>query len=227
MNLKSLEPIRIAAFLGVAWLGIGTDLRAQTLPATITVNAGSTITSFIPISIFGNNTAYWISKTDNTNVQPKVQAAGNYFLRYPGGSSSDDYHWNGNGARDSNNYWVPSGSTYTPGFQDTETYRGTTSSYGTPSHITDGSTATTWLSNVDTDFPNGQWAELDLSATALVNAITIVWGTPYATSFKIQYWPSAGWPPPLSDSSSGKWITISVVSVRRSSGPQGISFTGV
>ena len=147
------------------WLSAGfPQAQAQSLPATITVNAATTLTAFTPVSLFGNNTAYWISDTANQAVQPQVQAAGNYFLRYPGGSSSDDYHWNGTGSYDSNNYWVPSGTAYTSGFADNETYRGTTSSYGSPSLITDGNNATAWLSNVDTSLPNHQWAEFDLSA---------------------------------------------------------------
>ena len=199
--------------------------QAQTLPATITVNSGTTITSFVPISIFGNNTAYWIKNTDNVAVQSKVQAAGNYFLRYPGGSSSDDFHWNGTGAFNGNGYWVPNNTTYTAGFVAWETYRGTTSSNGAASHLTDGTSATTWLSNMDTDFPNSQWAELDLSASAYVNAVTITWGTPYATSFQIQYWPSAGWPPPLSDNTSNKWVTIGTFG--GAGGTQGVVFPGV
>jgi hypothetical protein len=212
---------RLLSVFGLA-LGIGSPAFSQTLPATITVNAATTLTAFAPLSIFGNNTAYWISNTDNQAVQSKVQAAGNYFLRYPGGSSSDDFHWNGTGAFNGSGYWVPSGTTYSAGFADNETYRGTTSSYGSASHITDGNTSTVWLSNVDTDFPNGQWAQLDLTATALVNAVTIVWGTPYATSFQIQRWPSAGWPPPLSDNSSNKWITVGTFT--GTGGTQGVTF---
>ena len=214
--------------------------RAQTLPATITVNAATTLTSFAPISVFGNNTAYWISNTDNQAVRSKVQAAGNYFLRYPGGSSSDDFHWNGNGAWApaadgtlgvTSGTWVPSNSAVSFGFADNEIYRGTTSSYGAASHITDGNNASAWLSNVDTDFPNSQWAELDLTATALVNAVTIVWGNaatvtlPYATSFQIQRWPSTGWPPPLNDNSSNKWITVGTFA--GTGGTQGVTFSSV
>ncbi len=207
-------------------LGTLRSSSAQTLPATITVNAGTTVASFIPVSIFGNNTAYWIGNTSNLAVQPQVQAAGNYFLRYPGGSSSDGYHWNGTGTYNASGYWVPDNTNYTTGFPDNATYEGSTSGNSSPSQsqITDGSTATTWLSNVDTDFSNQQWAELDLSGPALVNAVTIVWGTPYAASFQIQYWPTNGYPP-LDDNSSNKWNTISTVA--GTGGTQGVVFTGV
>ena len=198
---------------------------AQTLPATITVNAGTTVTSFVPISIFGNNAAYWIGATDNQNVQPKVQAAGNYFIRYPGGSSSDDYHWNGTGSFDSNGYWVPSGTTWSYGFVGTEIWRGTTSSYGTGSHVTDGNAATTWKSNVDTDFPNHQWVQLDLASSSTANALTLVWGTPYAASFQVQTWPFTNWPPPLqSGYSEANWNTVGTFS--GTGGTQGVTFAG-
>ena len=206
---------------------LASSLGAQTQPATITVNSATTLTSFYPISIFGNNAAYWISNTNNQAVQPKVQAAGNYFIRYPGGSSSDDFHWNGTGSFDANNYWVPSGTNYSAGFQDNETYRGTTSSYGTASHITDGNTATAWLSNVDTDFPNNQWVILDLGGATAFNSVSIVWGTPYAATFQVQYWPTTGWPPPLNDNSSNKWITTSVGTVTGTGGTQTVNFTAV
>ena len=70
----------VAAFLGLTlpWASV-----AQTMPATITVNSGTTITFLRPISIL-EITAYWISNTSNQAVSPRVQAAGNYFLRYPG-----------------------------------------------------------------------------------------------------------------------------------------------
>src|ERR1700722_13405966 len=219
--------------MGLLLLALTVPGRTQTLPAAITVNATATVTSFAPISVFGNNMAYWISNTDNQAVRSKVEAAGNYFLRYPGGSSSDDFHWNGTGAYDANGYWAPSGPTYTDGFVGNETYRGTTSSYGTASHITDGNTATTWLSNADTDFPNHQWAELDLTGNSSgnvtqVNAVTIVWGTPYAASFQIQTWSGPNYyPPPYMRSPESSWTTTSAGTVSGTGGTQGVTFTAV
>lgn len=202
---------------------------AQTLPATITVNAAATVTSFIPISIFGNNAAYWIGSTSNTAAQPKVQAAGNYFIRYPGGSSSDDYHWNGTGSFNANGYWAPSGTSWTSGFADNETYRGTTSSYGTPSHLTDGNTATTWMSNVDTNSPNHQYVILDLTGggTTTVSAVTIAWGNPYATSFQVQYWTGATYQSPTNTNPESLWVNTSTGIVTGTGGTQGVAFTPV
>src|SRR5579859_7776291 len=103
-------------------------VSAQSYSATLTINAAVTESSFIPLQVFGNNVAYWVDKADNLKIQPKLEAAGNYFLRYPGGSASDDYHWNGSGKFDSHKHWVPSDTQYTPGFEGVEIYRGTGSS---------------------------------------------------------------------------------------------------
>jgi hypothetical protein len=170
--------------------------------------------------------AYWVSSGVNSAVAAKVQAAGNYFLRYPGGSSSDDYHWNGSGSYDANNYWVPSGTTYTPGYQACQTYRGTTSaSYGYPSNIDDGSAATTWMSNVDTDLPNHQWVYIDLGTGMAVNAVSILWGNPYATSFVVQYY--NGGVTPYTSNTETIWANTSAATVTGTGGTQVVNFTSV
>jgi hypothetical protein len=208
--------------------------------ATLTINAGVTVNTFQPINIFGSNVAYWISKTDNDDAQTLVQNAGNFFLRYPGGSSSDDYHWNGTGTWTSPpygtsgyggasyGYWVPSSTQYSPGFQANELYRGTTSSYGTASNITDGNVNTYWVSNSDTNFPDAQWIYVNLGSQRTVNAVTIIWGNPYASQFTIQYWdPTASnqWGPYLDTQSH--WLNTSAVSVVGGGGTQGVTFSNV
>ena len=215
-------------------LGSAGISHAQTLPATITVNGASTLTSFYPISIFGNNTAYWTGQTSNYAVSTLVQQAGNYFLRYPGGSSSDDYHWNSSGTFDTNNHWVPSGTTYTPGFDANMTYVGTTGSNNSPefpySYITDGNTTTRWLSNSDTNFPNHQWAYVDLtgaSSTVNVSAVSIIWGTPYASTFVVQYWNSVAGATPYKTSPETDWANTSAATVTGTGGTQVVNFTSV
>ena len=193
--------------------------------ATININASVTITTFSPISIFGNNVAYWINKSDNLAVQPKVQAAGNYFLRYPGGSASDDYHWNGIGSFDAGHRWVPSGTAWNYGFVGNETYVGTTgtNNAGTHpySHLTDGSGATTWLSNADTNFPNHQFAYVDLtraSSTVNVTGVSIIWGAPYAFSYEVQYWTGASNAVPYKAANESSWVDFAGGNIPAGSG---------
>ena len=186
--------------------------QAQTLTANMTVNDAVTVTSFIPIDVFGNNTAYWTGQTNNYAVTAAVQQAGNYFLRYPGGSSSDTYHWNGTGSFDGGNHWVPNNTTWSYGFDGNMTYTGTTGSNGSAeflySYITDGSVSTRWLSNSDTQFPNHQWAYIDLtggSSTVNVSAVSIIWGTPYPVNYEVQYWTGSSSATPYQASSEASW----------------------
>jgi hypothetical protein len=204
----------------------GTDAGAA---ATITVDPATVVSTFIPKTMFGINAGSWVSKRDMQATQPKVQGAGNYFVRYPGGSRSDDYHWNGTGAYDDRHHWVPSSTSYTPGFTASELYRGTTSAgYSAPSLIADGNPDTMWLSNADTSFPNAQWAYVDLGAAKSVDSVQIVWGTPYATAFEVQTWSASGsWPLPYQASGDGKWTTTSAGSQVGTGGTQTVSFSTV
>ncbi len=229
MKLIKFKSIIAASFI-MAWPFY---LAAQTQPATITINAATTVSSFIPISIFGNNTAVWNSNGNYFAAQPFIQAAGNYFIRYPGGSTSDIYHWNGNGtwiadasgaggASKGFGYWAPSGTSYSSGFQCNQTYAGTTASNaGNYSNLTDGSTGTTWLSNVDTDLPYHQWAQISVGGST-INAVTIVWGNPYATTFQVQYYNGWPWSNGVMESN---WS--SVVTVTGTGGTQGITFGSI
>ncbi len=197
------------------------------LPAAISIDSSTVVNTFVPKLLFGINSGYFISQTDSTNTQAKVAAAGNFFIRYPGGSSSDDYHWNGTGSYDTNQHWVPSDTTFTPGFPGTEIHRGTTStSYGTPSMLTDGDTSTHWLSNADTAFPDAQWVYVDLGANKQVSSLTINWGSPYATSFEVQSWNmTSSWAQPPYQVTGGSWQTTSAGVVAGNGGTQTVSFT--
>ncbi len=226
-TLNSIKNRFLNAGLAILVYLVMISPASSQIAASVTVNAGTTVTSFVPIHIFGNNMAYWASDTAYTAVASKIQAAGNYFLRYPGGSSSDDYHWNSTGSYNANKYWVPSGTTYTAGFQGCEVYRGTTStSYGFPSNIDDGNAATTWMSNIDTDFPNHQWVYMDLGAkNTAVNAVSILWGNPYATSFEVQYDNNNA--TPYTSNTESIWTTTSTGIVVGTGGTQVVNFTSV
>jgi F5/8 type C domain len=65
------------------------------------------------------------------------------------------------------------------------------------SRIADGDPNTFWKSNpyldshftVESEDSHPQWVVIDLGQPKLVNAIRIHWGTPYATRYRIDYWP--------------------------------------
>lgn len=199
-------------------------------PATLTVDTSAVVNTFVPRLIFGINSGCWyVPKSDILSTQAKVQAAGNYFVRYPGGSTSDDYHWNGTGSYDGQHRWVPSAIDYTPGFGGTELYRGTTSvQYQTYANLTDGDPNTRWLSNADTAFPAAQWAYVDLGAAQTVDTIQIIWGTPFAASFKVQtLGASTDWRPPYQAAAGTTWQDTSAGSVQGTGGTQTVTFAPV
>src|SRR6476619_7651335 len=65
------------------------------------------------------------------------------------------------------------------------------------SRIADGDPNSFWKSNpyLDSHFTaesedaHPQWVVIDLGAPKSVNAIRIHWGTPYATQYRVEYWP--------------------------------------
>src|SRR5947208_4003641 len=65
------------------------------------------------------------------------------------------------------------------------------------SRIADGDEKSFWKSNPyleshftgESEDAHPQWVVIDLGARKPVNAIRIHWGTPYATKYKVEYWP--------------------------------------
>ena len=65
------------------------------------------------------------------------------------------------------------------------------------SRIADGDPNSFWKSNPyldshftsESDDAHPQWVVIDLGAPKLVNAIRIHWGAPYATQYRVEYWP--------------------------------------
>jgi hypothetical protein len=197
----------------------------QPLPAataTLSVDASTTVNTFIPAQVFGSNTAWGNFEADYLAIQPGLQAAGIRFLRYPGGSDGDRFHWNGTGSY-INGIWVPDDTNYSRGFICAPINNGTSAS-GT-SLITDGLTYTAWVSNADTDFPNAQWVYIDTGGAA-VNQVQIQWGSPYAVSFKVQYWNGPSWPYPWK-ATSNLWVDTSAGTVAGTGGQQTVNFNSV
>jgi len=61
-------------------------------PVTVTVNAGGSLGA-IPPAAFGLNTAVWDGHLRDPGIPGLLTGAGITALRFPGGSTSDVYHW--------------------------------------------------------------------------------------------------------------------------------------
>jgi len=171
--------------------------------ANITVNNNNNLNPYSPYQAFGVNTGEWESYSNL--LYPNVwqfQAAGFKLIRFPGGSNSNEYHWNGNGSYDSNSVWTVTGSpdptSFSSGFINLSIHRGSTSvGYGHPAMVTDGNPATEWLSYPNETTP--QWIYLTITAQP-VNGITIDWDSnTYATQYKVQYSNGGCW------NGTGQW----------------------
>jgi hypothetical protein len=99
---------------------------AATQTATVTVNTGVTVNQSssgpaVTDQILGMNMAVWYDFTANTStIVDAFQGAGIAALRWPGGSTSDDYHWNGTNANPANGT-APSPGTCAGAYQDSNT----------------------------------------------------------------------------------------------------------
>ncbi len=189
--MKKISMLAIIIF--IFFISAYSDNVTVSVDATINGNSRP----FLPYQAFGLNSAEYDSYfTLSTNTW-QFQAAGFKILRFPGGSNSNEYHWNGNGSYDSNSIWTVTGSpiptTFSPGFIDLSIHRGSTSAgYGHPAMVTDGDLTTEWLSYPNETTP--QWIYLDLSSNQTINRIVIDWDSnTYASQYKVQYATSSCW----------------------------------
>ena len=201
--------------------------EAAETKATITVDAAVVVNTFRPVDVFGVNMVPYVNKADYAAVQGRLQELGTVFVRYPSGIA-DDVHWNGAGAFDGRGWWVPNQTNYAPSFQGIEIHRGTTSHYGRPAMVTDGDPATYWLSDAGADAPTNQWLYVDLGATRTADAVSIAWGTPYATRFSVQFWNPKSinqWAP--YSHTADDWMDTSARNISGVGGTQQVTFASV
>lgn len=93
------------------------------------------------------------------------------------------------------------------------------------SRLDDGDLGTFWKTNpyLDTRFTHEdaslhpQWAALDFGQPVQIDAVTIAWGEPHATRYRVQYWRYAS-PEDTDDSDCGEWVTFPMGTVQQGRG---------
>ena len=88
----------------------GTTMAAPTTPATpaqVTIHAGQTLASLTGTSV-GINNAVWDGSLLEPDLPGLLRKAGVRVMRYPGGSTSDVYHWQTNTTEPGQSYANPS-----------------------------------------------------------------------------------------------------------------------
>jgi hypothetical protein len=185
----------------------------QEVPVTFTPS--TTGQSIVPEHMNGTCLPVWNSKKIYNEIRQGLQNARYSLFRFPNGSLSNDYHWNGSGSYTDNGIWVCDSAEYKPGFVSELKYRGTSKNhYGFQgaSAIVDGDTATMWWSDPLLK-QNDPYFYLEFSPVVSADSIVIMWGPHYGVDFVVQRSNAAGASstPPYQAASS-LWSTIDSVS---------------
>ncbi|MCB9497538.1 MAG: CIA30 family protein [Fibrobacteria bacterium] len=178
-------------------LPVLTGLALPALAATrvdLEMDAGG---KFQPSGL-GTAVPVWNSPAKYELWRDGFQRGGFRLFRFPNGTLSNEYHWNGKGEFDSTGIWTPSPTEVGPGFTVRSRWRGTTKvNYDAqlPSHLTDGDTSTLWWGETfqDSILP---WAMLDFSAEVEIDSIEILWGARRPLSWRLESFDGPVYPPP-------------------------------
>lgn len=148
--------------------------------------------------LFGADLAIWNSPARYAEVKAPLVDLGTNWFRFPNGSLSNDYHWNGEGRMDSTGVWTAERERWSPGFLVETKWRGTTKdNYGfkRASHLVDGDSATLWWGIVD-DVLDPPWFVVDLGEMRTVDEVRLQWGPEKPRSYELLAWDSAEAPYP-------------------------------
>ncbi len=105
-------PLQNLAAASIISVGLALAAHAQT---AITVDTTKTV-RVVDDRMFGVNTAVWDGAFTDSQTLTTLQTVNPRFLRYPGGSSADDYHWQTNTAA------IEGGSAGSTNFDDFAAY---------------------------------------------------------------------------------------------------------
>lgn len=150
------------------------------LPATVnlTVQPSQPLHALRPAGMTGTVLPIWYSPEKVQGMAEGLRRGQFSLFRYPNGTLSNEYHWNGTGTYDSVGIWHPSNETFTPGFKADSRYRGTSrNNYGSifASMMVDNDTASFWWGMAEQDSLE-PWVMLNLSGEAKVDSLEILWG---------------------------------------------------
>jgi hypothetical protein len=68
----------------------------------------------------------WNDSSVFSKLKRAMQEADQHLFRFPNGSASNEYHWNGAGTYDTDSVWIASDSSYKPGWRTQTIHRGST-----------------------------------------------------------------------------------------------------
>lgn len=145
-----------------------------------------------------------------------LRELGNQVFRYPSGTTSNDYHWNGDGRFDPDSVWIASDSSFSPGFSTMGIHRGTSkNNVGIvhPSAIDDGDTTTVWWSHPDLPSSSG-WFLFDFDKAVAFDSISLWLGDLAPDSLQIRISDRVGWVESIHDLDRWTWKTLATVGAK-------------
>jgi hypothetical protein len=182
--------------------------------ATISGSPGVAVTS--PV-LQGLPLCVWNDSSLFSKLKKGMQERSDRLFRFPNGSYSDIYHWNGTGKYSADSTWIPDDATYTPGWAGASAHRGITSS-SDASLISDGDTTTYWWSNPEhPDAPgwfymalgDSIFANLGQGLAKSIDEISLWLGDARPDSIQIVRWSSnSGTYPYPYQQAADKWIEV-------------------
>ena len=185
MNKK----IRRVSKTAVAILGIcaGASSAAQNVVIVDDLHPGIVINKE---NMMAADLAIWNPPSRYYDMADALVDGGYTVFRFPNGSLSNDYHWNGIGNYDSTGLWTPDSTKWARGFLGETVYRGTTKdNYGfiRRSHLADGKMETMWWGEI-LDPADPPWVVIEFPEKMNLDSLQIDWGSLRPKSFEFAYW---------------------------------------
>ncbi len=185
MKKKFVLSAAMIAALGLA----GTAQAAQTVIKVDDTKPGIVIKKDMMMAA---DLAIWNPPSRYYDLTDAFVDGGYQLYRFPNGSLSNDYHWNGIGKYDSTGLWISTEEEgkYAPGFLGETIYRGTTKdNYGfvRRSHLADGNMNTIWWGEIldPNDLP---WVVVEFPEKKNIDSLQISWGDLRPKAFQYEYW---------------------------------------
>lgn len=183
-------------------------LLAAMVPAGVAIHPQSPGVAVRNEPLQGLPLCVWNDSSLFTTLKSAMQERGDKVFRFPNGSYSDIYHWNGAGSFTTDSVWVAKDSVYKQGWTGESIHRGQTNGTSA-SAITDGKLDSYWWSNPDHPGASG-WFSLDLSSAKSVDSIVLWLGGVRPDSIQILRWAgeNAIWPPPHAQMDGAAWTEV-------------------
>ena len=162
-------------------------LAAQNVVVVDDLKPGITINK---TDMMAADLAIWNPPSRYYDMTQALVDGGYTVFRFPNGSLSNDYHWNGIGKYDSTGLWTPDSTKWARGFLGETIYRGTTKdNYGfiRRSHLADGKMETMWWGEI-LDPVDPPWVVIEFPEKMNLDSLQIDWGNLRPKSFEFAYW---------------------------------------